>query len=65
MSTVVLELPADAEADVDAESVSGHITTQFPVAGKIDKHEVKARIGGGERVPELETVNGNVEIRKR
>ena len=62
---IVVELPADARASLNAETVNGSIQSDFPVAGKFGKHELKATIGGGGRDVKLETVNGSIEIRKK
>lgn len=62
---IVVELPADAKANLNAETVNGSIQSDFPVAGKFGKHELKATIGGGGRDLKLETVNGSIEIRKK
>jgi hypothetical protein len=65
---VTLEIPGDLNADVDMETVTGSLNTGFEmtVTGRMDPHHLRTHVGrpGGPRI-RLETVNGNVELRKR
>jgi len=65
---VVLELPADAGADLEMETVMGSLNTDFEmtVSGRMDPKHLRAHVGrpGGPRI-RLETVNGTVDVRKR
>lgn len=62
-----LTLPADANADVKAESLNGGIRTDFDLALKknwpIGK-DLKGKIGAGGSNIDIETVNGGIEIRR-
>jgi len=65
---VRLELPADAGADLEMETVMGSLNTDFEmtVSGRMDPKHLRTHVGrpGGPRI-RLETVNGSVEVRKR
>jgi DUF4097 and DUF4098 domain-containing protein YvlB len=58
----------DASGDMKFETVNGSLNTNFEmtVSGRLDPKHLRAHIGkaGGPRI-KLETVNGNVELRKR
>jgi hypothetical protein len=65
--TVIAEFAQDIDADVELSTVNGRFLTDFPVtiSGRIDPRRLRARLGrGGPRI-RLNTVNGNVELRKR
>ena len=65
--TVIAEFAEDINADVELSTVNGRFLTDFPVtiSGRIDPRRLRAQIGkGGPRI-RLNTVNGNVELRKR
>ena len=65
--SVIAEFAEDINADVELSTVNGRFLTDFPVtiSGRIDPRRLRAQIGrGGPRV-RLNTVNGNVELRKR
>ncbi|HKK07398.1 MAG TPA: DUF4097 family beta strand repeat-containing protein, partial [Gemmatimonadota bacterium] len=61
-----LTLPSDAALDVDARTVSGGISTDFPLTidGRFMHNHATGTIGGGGTSLELKTVNGSVELRK-
>ena len=63
---ISLTAPADLSADLDASAVNGGIDSDFPVTvnGRIDRRNLRGRIGQGGRTLELETVNGGIEIKK-
>jgi hypothetical protein len=63
---IVLDLPDDLSADLDAQTVNGHIDSDFEVSvrGKITKHRLRGRIGGGGAPLALSTVNGSIELVK-
>ena len=65
--SIALNLPADASTDVQAATVNGSITTDFPltVTGKISPRRLTGTIGGGGRSMDLETVNGSVTLRRQ
>ena len=66
--SVIVDFNGDFGGDVDLETVNGSLFTNFEmtVSGRLDPKHLRAHIGkpGGPRL-KLETVNGNVELRKR
>jgi len=66
--SVIVDFTGDFGGDVDLETVNGSLFTNFEmtVSGRLDPKHLRAHIGrpGGPRI-KLETVNGNVELRKR
>jgi hypothetical protein len=65
--SISVELPADAALDVDASTVSGSISTDFPltVTGRFINHHASGTIGGGGPELSLKTVNGSIGLQKR
>jgi len=65
---VIVEFTGDFGGDVDLSTVNGSLNTNFEItlSGRLDPKHLRAHIGkpGGPRM-KLETVNGNVELRKR
>ncbi len=64
--SVKVELPDDLSADVNFKSLNGRIKSDFPitVGGSFIGQTAKGRIGNGGRELAIETVNGNVELKK-
>jgi hypothetical protein len=66
--SVIVEFTGDFGGDVDLQTVNGSLNTNFEmtVSGRLDPKHLRAHIGkpGGPRL-KLETVNGNVELRRR
>jgi len=66
--TVIVEFDGEFGGDVDLQTVNGSLNTNFEmtISGRLDPKHLRAHIGkpGGPRL-RLETVNGNVELRKR
>ena len=64
--SIRLTLPDTVNSDVKFSSVNGRLSTDFPltVDGSLNGRHVEGRIGSGGRELELETVNGNVDLRK-
>jgi len=62
-----LELPEGTNATVRAGTVNGDISTDFPltVKGRFNRRHLDGVIGTGGRELELETVNGNIELKKK
>jgi hypothetical protein len=64
---VLVELPPDANADVELSTVNGSLRTDFEIAvqGRLSPRNLRGRIGGqgGPRV-KVSTVNGSVELRR-
>jgi Toastrack DUF4097 len=66
--SVTVEFPGDFNGDVDLSTVNGSLNTNFEMtlSGRLDPKHLRAHIGKpGEARMKLETVNGNVELRKR
>jgi DUF4097 and DUF4098 domain-containing protein YvlB len=62
--SITAALPARLNADLDAQTVTGRVNTDFPlqVVGRISSRHVRATIGSGGRKLSLQTVNGSIEI---
>lgn len=65
--SVTIDLPAGAGVDVDIETVNGRITSDVPitVSGRMERGELRGRVGAGGRALKVETVNGSVTLRQR
>lgn len=63
--SVVVELPTGVGADVDVETVNGRVTSDLPITvnGRMERGELRGRIGAGGHSLKVETVNGSVTIR--
>jgi hypothetical protein len=66
---IELELPADLNTKVQADTVNGQITTDFPltVLGSFSRHHTSGTIGiggAGERELVLKTVNGTITLHR-
>lgn len=64
--SVHLQLPSNANTDVEFKSVNGRLESDFPlnVQGRMGGHSVSGRIGNGGRELSVETVNGSVELKR-
>ena len=64
---IVLVIEGQIDADVNASTVNGGISTDFPltVRGRFGPRRVSGTIGRGGRGLNLSTVNGSIEIRRR
>lgn len=64
--SIHLTLPDTLNTDVKFSSVNGRLHTDFPltVNGSMSGRRVEGRVGSGGRELVVETVNGNVELRK-
>jgi DUF4097 and DUF4098 domain-containing protein YvlB len=69
--SIELELPADVDADLHAETVNGDIRSDFALDSRSSRRHygpaptsAKGRLGSGGRPLKLETVNGSIEVRK-
>ncbi len=64
--SIDVDLPASAAAEVHASTVTGGITSDFPltVKGGFTGKSVAGTIGGGGRQLEIVTVNGSIHLRK-
>jgi len=59
-------LPASADLEVDASTVNGSMSTEFPltIRGKWGPRHMSGTIGRGGRYLSLSTVNGNMNLRR-
>jgi DUF4097 and DUF4098 domain-containing protein YvlB len=64
--TITVVLPSDAALDVDAATVSGSISTDFPLtlSGRFMNRRARGTIGGGGPEMHLKTVNGSIQLEK-
>jgi len=63
---VLLTLPSDAKADIEASTVSGSISNDFGIRVANHKwvgHELNGELGGGGTRVQVSNVNGRIEIR--
>jgi len=63
---LTLVLPATLNAEVDASTVNGDLVTDYPmmISGRFGKHRMRGTIGTGGRSLNLNTVNGEIRLRK-
>ena len=61
-----LYLPRDMEADIEASTTNGSISTDFPleVRGRFNNKRIRGRINGGGGLIDLHTVNGSIRIKE-
>jgi len=65
-ASVLLTLPSDAKADIEASTVSGSISNDFGIRVANHKwvgHELNGELGGGGTRVRVNNVNGRIEIR--
>jgi hypothetical protein len=64
--SINLEMPSNLNADVRFKSVNGRLESDFPltVSGSMGGRKVEGRIGAGGRELVVNTVNGNVRLKK-
>jgi hypothetical protein len=64
--SITVELPADTNAELEAETVNGGIETDFELSGatRRNRRHLSGTIGSGGRRLQLETVNGSIQVRK-
>jgi hypothetical protein len=65
---VKVSLPVGVDADIDASTIHGEITTSFPMAiettpGGFGPKSGRARLGNGGARIRAESINGNVDVR--
>lgn len=63
---IVLSVPANFGAEMDASSGNGDVTSDIPirVEGRIERRRLRGTLGGGGERLSLSTGNGDIEIRK-
>lgn len=61
-----LQIPSNANADIEASSLNGSIHTDFPITvqGRFMSRKIAGKIGGGGTNIDLSTVNGAIDIVK-
>lgn len=64
--SITLTLPEGAGADVEARTLNGGISTDFPltVQGRFGPRSLEGTIGGGGPELRLRTTNGSIELRR-
>ncbi|HEX5818238.1 MAG TPA: DUF4097 family beta strand repeat-containing protein [Gemmatimonadales bacterium] len=64
--SVTVEMPAPTDLEVEAATLNGSISSDFPLTlqGKMSPQKLRGTIGKGGRQLHLETVNGDVSLRK-
>lgn len=65
--SIIVTIPGDLNARVNAATVTGSIETDFPlqVVGRFMNRRISGTVGSGGRVLSLETTNGSIELRRR
>jgi len=63
---IVLRVPANFSAELDAHSGDGRVTVDFPVTinGSMQESSIRGRLNGGGQALELRTGDGNISLRK-
>jgi DUF4097 and DUF4098 domain-containing protein YvlB len=61
-----LRLPSDIQVDLEASTVNGSISTEFPVTatGRLTSRSLRGSLNGGGPLIDLHTVNGSIRIEK-
>ncbi len=62
--SVLLALPADANADLEVRSLNGDFRSELPVTvrGSADAREFRGRLGRGGSAVRIRTVNGGIRV---
>jgi len=65
--SITLELPSDTNTEVSFASINGKLESDFPfvVSGKLGRHMMQGKIGNGGRELKIDTVNGDVTLKRR
>jgi hypothetical protein len=63
---ITVEMPGDLSADVHASTVNGSLSSDWPmtIRGRWGPRRMNGKIGNGGRELTLDTVNGDIELRK-
>jgi hypothetical protein len=64
---IILTVPSDFAAEIQASTGNGRFSTDFPmtIQGRISPSRVRGSIGTSRRRVEMSSGNGNIEIRRR
>lgn len=65
--SIEIELPTNANADVDLSTVNGRVTSDFPITftGEINPRRIRAELGSGGPRLRARTVNGGIRLIKQ
>lgn len=65
--SIEIELPTNANADVDLSTVNGRVTSDFPITftGEINPRRIQAELGSGGPRLRARTVNGGIRLLKQ
>lgn len=65
--SIEIELPNNANADVDLSTVNGRVTSDFPITftGEINPRRIRAELGSGGPRLRAKTVNGGIRLLKQ
>jgi DUF4097 and DUF4098 domain-containing protein YvlB len=66
LGAITLDLPAKLNTEFHAETISGEISTEFPlvIQGRMSHNTVNGTIGNGGRQLNLKTVTGAIRVRR-
>lgn len=63
--SIELAMPSNLNADVEFSSVNGHLDCDFPIStNRTESRHIEGKIGNGGRELVLDTVNGNVHLKR-
>ncbi|MBX3131970.1 MAG: DUF4097 family beta strand repeat protein [Gemmatimonadaceae bacterium] len=64
--SIEIELPANANANLDLSTVNGRVTSDFPITftGEINPRNIRATLGEGGPTLRARTTNGSIRLRK-
>lgn len=65
--SVTVDVPPGAGMDVDIATVNGDVRSDVPITvrGRMERGELRGRVGDGGRALRIETVNGSITLRQR
>lgn len=63
---ISLTAPASLSTSIDAQTVNGSVESDFPITvqGRMQRRHLRGTIGAGGRSLDLQTVNGEIELKK-
>jgi DUF4097 and DUF4098 domain-containing protein YvlB len=65
--SIEIELPANANAEVDLSTTNGRVSSDFPItfSGEINPRHIRATLGSGGPTLRARTTNGSIRLRKQ
>ncbi len=62
--SVILALPADSQADLEARCLNGNFLSELPMAmqGSLKPREMRGKLGQGGVPIKLQTINGGIRV---